>query len=192
MSLPDLLEAVAACTACADLPLGPRPIVSVGPGARMVVIGQAPGTKVHASGIPWDDDSGERLRDWLAVDRATFYDPDRIALIPMGFCYPGRKGQGDAPPRPECAPLWHERLLAELPELELIVLAGMYAQRRYLGADRKTTLTATVAAWKEYGPRRFPIPHPAWRSRLFAAKHAWFEAELLTELRSAVALAVGR
>ena len=186
MSLPVLLESVAACAVCTDLPLGPRPVVSVGARARMVVVGQAPGTKVHASGIPWDDDSGDRLRSWLDVDKATFYDPDRIALIPMGFCYPGRKGQGDAPPRPECAPLWHERLFAELPELELIILAGMYAQKHYLGSTRGKTLTATVQNWRGHGPRLFPTPHPAWRARLFARKHAWFEAELIPDLRARV------
>jgi uracil-DNA glycosylase len=149
------------------------------------VIGQAPGTKVHASGVPWHDDSGERLRGWLGVDEETFYGPT-FAIVPMGFCYPGRKGSGDAPPRPECAPLWHEPLLAAMPRLDLILLIGMYAQKRYLGRSRKRTLTDTVRASAEYAPRLLPLPHPSWRVRMWMGKNPWFEEEILPDLRARV------
>ncbi len=184
-----LLTEIRACRVCEDLPLGPRPVFTADPSSKIVLIGQAPGTKVHASGIPWDDDSGTRLRSWLGVDEATFYGP-AFAIVPMGFCYPGRKGGGDAPPRPECAPLWHERLLAEMPQLELILLIGMYAQKQYLGSRRKRTLTETVRAWPEYAPRLLPTPHPSWRVRMWMQKQPWFEAELLPELRARVAALV--
>ncbi|MCR9177308.1 MAG: uracil-DNA glycosylase family protein [Alphaproteobacteria bacterium] len=188
-----LLSDIRACRICADhLPLGPRPVVVARGAARILIIGQAPGTKVHATGIPWNDRSGDTLRGWMAVDRDTFYDPDRIAILPMGFCYPGvmpsknGKSGGDAPPRPECAPEWHEKVLAHLPQIELILLAGMYAQARYLGDRRKKTLTETVASWREYGPKLLPLPHPSWRSGNLIRKNPWFEAELLPVLRARV------
>lgn len=188
-----LLSDIRACRICADhLPLGPRPVVVARGTARILIIGQAPGTKVHATGIPWNDRSGDTLRGWMAVDRDTFYDPDRIAILPMGFCYPGvmpsknGKSGGDAPPRPECAPEWHEKVLAHLPQIELILLAGMYAQARYLGDRRKKTLTETVASWREYGPKLLPLPHPSWRSGNLIRKNPWFEAELLPVLRARV------
>jgi len=189
MPLPVLagLAEARACTLCAEhLPLGPRPVLAGTPTSRIVIVGQAPGTKVHASGVPWDDDSGRRLREWLQIDDEVFYDPARVALLPMGFCYPGRKGGGDAPPRPECAPTWHERLMAGMPELRLVVLAGMYAHKHYLGRSRRKTLTETVRVGEEYGPRLFPLPHPAWRVRLWMKKNPWFEAETLPRLRAAV------
>ena len=192
--LESLLSEIRACRICADhLPLGPRPVVVARGPARILIIGQAPGTKVHATGIPWNDRSGDTLRGWMAVDRETFYDPDRIAILPMGFCYPGvmpsknGKSGGDAPPRPECAPAWHERVLAHLPNIDLVLLAGMYAQARYLGERRKHTLTETVASWREYGPKLLPLPHPSWRSGNLIRKNPWFETELLPELRSRVA-----
>lgn len=188
-TLDSLLAEIRVCRHCAEhLPLGPRPVVVARPTARILIVGQAPGTKVHESGIPWNDRSGDTLRDWMAVDREAFYNPARIAIMPMGFCYPGRLDKGgDAPPRPECAPLWHDRLLAHLPNIELVVLTGMYAQARYLGNQRQRTLTETVAAWRNHGPRYFPLPHPSWRSGNLIRKNPWFEAELLPELRARVA-----
>ncbi len=183
--LDQLLEEVEACRICeAHLPLGPRPVVRARRGARIAIIGQAPGTKVHESGIPWDDASGDRLRDWLRMDKETFYDPARIAIVPMGFCYPGRfERGGDKPPRPECAPEWHEPIFARLPNIELTLLVGMYAQGYYLGDRAGKTLTATVANWRAYLPDRIPTPHPSWRTIGWQKKNPWFERELLPELR---------
>jgi uracil-DNA glycosylase len=182
-----LRRRIAACTACAaHLPLGPRPVARFSATARLLIIGQAPGTKVHASGIPWDDDSGDRLRDWLGIDRETFYDEALVAQMPMGFCYPGKAAGGDAPPRPECAPLWHDAVLDVLPPDRLTLLVGVHAQARYLPQLKRLTLTERV--------RRFgldlpfiALPHPAWRSRLFMAKHPWFAAEVLPPLRAMIA-----
>jgi uracil-DNA glycosylase len=186
--LASLLAEVRACHLCAShLPLGPRPVLRAGTTARLLIVGQAPGTRVHETGIPWNDPSGDRLREWLAVDRETFYDEARIAIVPAGFCYPGRKGSGDAPPRPECAPRWHPPLLAALPAIELILLVGRYAQAFYLGSRRKRTLAETVAAWPEYAPRYLPLPHPSPRNRLWLRRNAWFEAELVPRLRDRVA-----
>ncbi len=183
-----VLRAARACRVCAaHLPLGPRPVLRAGPGARLLIVGQAPGTRVHETGIPWNDPSGERLRDWLAVDRETFFDQARIAIMPMGFCYPGRDPRGgDNPPRPECAPLWHPPLLAALPAVELTLLIGLYAQRRYLGARRRKNLTETVRAWADYWPAYLPLPHPSWRNTGWLKRNPWFEAELLPELRARV------
>lgn len=187
-SLATLLDEVRACEICrAHLPLGPRPIVRAEPTARLLIIGQAPGTKVHESGVPWDDPSGDRLRDWLDVDHGTFYDAERIAIMPMGFCYPGRLDKGgDKPPRPECAPAWHDRLLAHLPKVELTLLVGGYAQRHYLGDAMRKTLTETVAAWREYLPDTLPTPHPSWRTKHWQARNPWFEKDVLPELRRRV------
>jgi uracil-DNA glycosylase len=183
-----LLAEVTACRLCADhLPLGPRPVVRPSMTARLLIIGQAPGTKVHESGIPWNDRSGDRLRDWLAVDRDTFYDTRRIAIMPMGFCYPGRdKNGGDAPPRPECAPAWHKRLLRLMPKIELVLLVGSYAQAHYLTGRRKPTMTETVAAWPEFGPRYMPLPHPSWRNTAWIKANPWFAARLLPVLQAQV------
>ena len=187
-TLDTLLAEIRACRVCeADLPLGPRPVVVANPSARILIIGQAPGTKVHESGIPWNDRSGDTLRGWLEIDKDTFYDPEKVAIVPMGFCYPGVLPRGgDAPPRPECAPLWHGRLRVELPNIKLTLLAGMYAQAEYLGKSRKKTLTATVEAWREYGPEVMPLPHPSWRSENLLRKNPWFKAELLPDLRARV------
>ncbi len=186
--LEEVLRAARACRVCAGhLPLGPRPVLRAGPGARLLIVGQAPGTRVHETGIPWNDPSGERLRDWLAVDRDGFYDQSRIAIVPMGFCYPGRNPRGgDNPPRPECAPLWHTPLLAALPGIELTLLVGQYAQAHYLGKRRRATLTETVRAWADYEPGFLPLPHPSWRNTAWLKRNPWFEAELLPDLRARI------
>jgi len=185
-TLAALLAEARACRVCAaELPLGPRPVLRAAAGARLLIIGQAPGTRVHASGIPWDDPSGERLRDWMAIERETFYDETRVAIVPMGFCYPGRDAAGgDRPPRPECAPLWHPRLVGHLPEIKLTLLVGGHAQRHYL--DRKRSVTETVRAWRESLPRYWPLPHPSWRTRAWARRNPWFEAEVIPALRAAL------
>ncbi len=192
-SLDALLAEVRACTRCAaELPLGPRPVLKARDSARLLIIGQAPGTKVHESGIPWDDPSGDRLRDWLQVDKDTFYDEGRIAIVPMGFCYPGRaKSGGDAPPRPECAPLWHQPVLAALPNIELTMLVGTYAQAHYLGKRRQKTMTETVRSWRDYGPDILPTPHPSWRTTGWQKKNPWFEEDVLPALRERVAGLMG-
>lgn len=180
-----------ACTLCArSLPHAPRPILRAGKGARIVIIGQAPGAKVHASGVPWQDDSGDHLLEWLAVERATFEDPELFAVLPMGFCYPGSKAGGDLPPRPECAPAWHARLLSTLPNASLTLLVGQYAQAYHLGDRRKDTLTATVRSFASYLPSHLPLPHPSWRSKLWMKKNPWFENEVLPILRTNVKLAI--
>ncbi len=186
--LPALLAEIRACRHCAaHLPLGPRPVLRARPTARIAIIGQAPGTRVHASGIPWDDPSGDRLRAWLGLDRDRFYDDRLIAIVPMGFCYPGvAPSGGDAPPRPECAPLWHDRVFEHLPDLDLILLVGQYAQKRYLGRGRKASLTETVRAYEAYGPRYLPLPHPSWRNTAWIKKNPWF-GEVLDVLRARVA-----
>lgn len=181
-----ILERARACRVCADhLPLGPRPVLRASPTAGLLIVGQAPGTKVHATGIPWNDASGDRLRQWLDVDRDTFYDEGRIAIVPMGLCYPGRDPKGgDKPPRPECAPLWQGPLRTALPRVGLTLLIGQYAQKWYLGRARKESMTATVAAWAEYVPRGFlPLPHPSWRNTAWLKRHPWFEADVLPVLR---------
>ena len=181
---------VRACRVCEEhLPLGPRPVVRASTSARLLIVGQAPGTRVHETGIPWNDPSGDRLRDWLGLDRDAFYDEGRIAIMPMGFCYPGvdRNG-GDKPPRRECAPLWHDRLLAQMPAVRLTLLVGMYAQQRYLGRARRRTLTETVRAWRDYLPDFLPLPHPSWRNTAWLRKNPWFEAEIVPFLRRSVAI----
>ena len=187
-SLERLLREIRACRVCArHLPFGPRPVLRVNPSARLLIIGQAPGTKVHETGIPWNDRSGDRLRDWLQLDRETFYDQSRIAVMPMGFCYPGvDKNGGDRPPRKECAPLWHARVLALLPTIELVLLVGGYAQKHYLGDGCAATMTGTVQAWRENARRFIPLPHPSWRNTGWLKRNPWFERELLPDLRERV------
>ena len=183
----DLLHDILQCKICKDhLPLGPRPVVSAHPDAKIVIIGQAPGTKVHASGIPWDDASGKQLRNWLNVSSEVFYNPQNFAIIPMGFCYPGKGKSGDLPPRPECAPQWHQSLLDKLLKVELIILIGMYSQKYYLGREAKQTLTETVKNYNEYLPKYLPLPHPSPRNRFWLTKNPWFEVEVLPMLQSSL------
>ena len=184
--LDDLLSDIRRCTVCTEfLPLGPRPIVQAGRAARIVIIGQAPGRRVHESGIPWDDPSGDRLRDWLGLSSDEFYDRDIVALVPMGFCYPGSTTSGDKPPRPECAPLWHEPLLGQLPADRLELIIGTYAQKRYI-ASRASTLTATVANWRDYLPGQVVLPHPSPRNRHWLTKNPWFETDLLPSVKARI------
>ena len=187
-SLEELLLRIRDCRHCeAHLPLGPRPVVRASATAQILIVGQAPGTKVHESGIPWNDPSGERLREWLDLDKDIFYDESRIAIVPSGFCYPGRHERGgDLPPRPECAPMWHEPLLARMPSIALTLLVGQYAQASYLAKRRHKTLTETVAHWRDFLPDYFPTPHPSWRSANWLKKNPWFEAEALPVLRERV------
>lgn len=186
-AIDSLLREIRACTLCAAyLPAGPRPIIQLSATASIVIIGQAPGTRVHESGIPWDDASGDRLREWTGLTPETFYDLARVALVPMGFCYPGTGESGDLPPRPECAPTWHDRVMAVLPPGRLTLLVGSYAQARYLPLAKKLSLTARVQAFRSYGPDIFPLPHPSWRSTGWMKRNPWFEAEVVPALRHAV------
>jgi uracil-DNA glycosylase len=187
-SLDALLAAVRACRACElHLPLGPRPVLQVAATARILVVGQAPGLRVHHSGIPWDDPSGERLRGWMGLGREVFYDASRIAIIPMGYCYPGRGAGGDLPPRRECAQLWLDQLLRRLPLIEMTLLIGQYAQRHFLGSRRKPSLAETISAWAEYTPQFMPLPHPSPRNTPWLRRHPDFERQLLPQLRSRIA-----
>jgi uracil-DNA glycosylase len=182
----DLLAEVRACTVCAaDLPAGPRPIVQFSAASRIVIIGQAPGRRVHESGVPWDDPSGDTLRGWLGLDADRFYDPDALAVVPMGFCYPGSAASGDRPPRRECAPLWHERILHVLPPDRLTIVIGSYARARY-APDAGATLDDAVAAWERLLPDRIVLPHPSPRNRHWVTKRPWFDADVLPALRARV------
>lgn len=182
-----LLQDIKQCRICEEfLDLGPNPVVSVSKKSKILVIGQAPGTKVHASGIPWDDASGKNLRKWLGVTNEQFYDPDLFGIVPMGFCYPGKGKSGDLPPRPECAPKWHTPLLDHLPEVRLTLLIGQYAQGYYLGDRKKKTLTETVRNFREYLPDFLPLVHPSPRNGIWMRKNEWFEIEIVPELQSVV------
>ncbi len=184
--LEDLLKHIAQCTICEEhLSHSPRPVLSANAQAKILIIGQAPGTKVHASGIPWDDASGRRLRQWLNVDTDTFYDNKQIAIMPMGFCYPGKGRSGDLPPRPECAPQWHQQVLAHLPNIQLTLLIGQYAQRYYLN-DSFPTLTENVQRWKDHLPHYFALPHPSPRNQIWLKKHPWFTDEVVPALQQRV------
>lgn len=185
-TLQSLLAEVRACRVCeGELPLGANPVLRASATAKILIVGQAPGTRVHESGIPWNDPSGDRLRDWMGIDRERFYDESQIAIIPMGFCYPGRGKSGDLPPRKECAPLWHERLLAQLPNIELTLLVGSYAQQHYLSSPHKT-LTERVRAWQSFVPSQLPLVHPSPRNRRWLQINPWFEAEVVTYLKQRV------
>ena len=186
-TLGGLLTAVRHCRACAPhLPLGPRPVLQAGGAARILIVGQAPGARVHASGIPWDDPSGERLRTWMGIAAARFYDASQIAIIPMGYCDPGRGNGGDLPPRRECASLWLDHLLTKLPQIEMTLLVGLHAQRHFLGNRRKQSLTETVKAWREFAPEYLPLPHPSARNTPWFQRNPWFEHELLPVLRERI------
>lgn len=180
----DLLQNIRQCTICKEyLPLGPRPIVEAHKNSRIILISQAPGRVAHQSGIAWDDAGGKRLREWLGVTEDVFYNPKNFAIMPMGFCYPGKGKSGDLPPRPECAPQWHELMWSEFKNVELVILIGMYSQKQYLKEKAKRTLTETVASYQEYLPIYFPLPHPSPRNRFWLAKNPWFEEEVLQKLR---------
>jgi len=182
-----LIRQARECRVCAPhLPLGPRPVFLVGKGARLMIVGQAPGRRVHETGIPWNDPSGDQLRAWLRMDRAQFYDARRVAIVPTGLCYPGSGERGDLPPRPECAPLWQPRFRAALPGIRLTLLVGMHAQAYFLGRRRKKSLAQTVRAWREYLPEFFPLPHPSPRNRLWMKNNPWFVKEVLPALRRRV------
>lgn len=192
-NLDALLTAVRNCRVCeSHLPLGPRPVLRAGETARILIVGQAPGARVHMTGIPWDDPSGDCLRAWLGIDKTFFYDESRIAIIPMGFCYPGRTTGGDLPPRRECAALWLDQLLARLPQIELTLLVGQYAQRHFLGSRRKRSLTATTMAWREYAPRFIPLPHPSPRNQPWFKQNPWFDEDVVPALQARIATLFAR
>lgn len=182
-----LIQEIRACQVCKNfLPNAPRPILQTSAASKILIIGQAPGSKVQTTGIPWDDKSGDNLRNWLGVDKPTFYNSDVIALMPMGFCYPGTGKTGDLPPRPECAPLWHPQLWAFMPNVSLVLLIGQYAQNYYLGKTTKGTLTETVENFNAYLPQYFPLPHPSPRNNIWQAKNQWFETTVLPVLKSRI------
>ncbi len=186
-ALNGLLREARACERCAaHLPLGPRPILRATATARLLIVGQAPGRRVHETGVPWNDPSGDRLREWMRLDREQFYDARRIAIIPAGLCYPGTGPSGDLPPRPECAPYWHPRLVPMLPALQIALLVGSYAQAYYLGSARRKTLTETVRAWRDYLPHFLPMPHPSPRNQMWLRRNPWFTEEVLPFLREVV------
>jgi uracil-DNA glycosylase len=184
--LDQLLGAIRACRVCAaDLPLGPRPVLRASATARLLICGQAPGTRVHATGLPFNDASGDRLRGWLGLARERFYDESRVAIVPMGFCYPGRDAHGgDLPPRRECAPLWQSKVHGQLAAVELVLLVGRHAQAWHLGPRAKANMTDTVRAWREYLPRFLPLPHPSWRNSGWLKRNPWFAEEVLPFARA--------
>jgi len=186
--LNNLLAEIKDCRLCEEhLPLGPLPVVQASSKAKILIAGQAPGRKVHESGIPFDDASGERLRDWMGIDREIFYDASKIAIVPMGFCFPGTGKSGDLPPRPECAEAWREKLLASLPKIELTLVIGKYAQDYHLGTLQKKNLTETVKTWKSYWKKKvLPLPHPSPRNNIWLRKNDWFEGDVLPTLKSKV------
>ncbi len=188
-SLQQLLTEVRACALCEDLPFGPRPVVQMHPNARILIAGQAPGRRVHESGVPFDDPSGDRLRDWMGVTREVFYDPKQVAILPMGFCYPGTGSSGDLPPRPECAPAWRDALMAHLKHLSTTLVLGQYAQVHHYGKAAKS-VTELVSSWRDHESQTIPLPHPSPRNNRWLARNPWFEAELLPELRKRVKTAL--
>lgn len=197
-ALEKLAEDIRACRLCIDEPAGkplphvPRPVLRVSQTARLCIVGQAPGTRVHASGTPFTDPSGDRLREWMGVSADEFYDVSRIAIVPMGFCFPGLDAKGgDLPPRRECAGHWRARLFALMPQIELTLLVGQYAQGWHLGPRRKASLTETVAAWRDYLPSAIPLPHPSWRNNAWIRKHPWFETDVLPALQRDVRRLIG-
>lgn len=187
-SLRTLLKEIRDCRLCEDhLPLGPRPVLQANSQAKILIAGQAPGRKVHETGIPFNDPSGDRLRDWMGIDEKTFYNASKVAILPMGFCFPGTGTSGDLPPRPECAEAWRETLLSSLPRVRLTLLIGQYAQKYHLGGARKKTLTETVKAWRDYWKDgMIPLPHPSPRNNIWLRKNEWFDKDVLPTLRSKV------
>lgn len=189
--LDTVVAQIRACRVCAEaLPHEPRPVVWVHPAARILIAGQAPGRRVHESGIPWNDPSGDRLRDWMGLDRETFYDKRHIAVAAMGFCYPGTVDGADLPPRRECAPKWRPQLLPLLKKVRLTLLVGAYAQRYHLGAAVKESLGETVRAWRTYPSDTLPLPHPSWRNSAWLKRNPWFEEKLVPDLRKRVQAAL--
>ncbi|MCL4132712.1 UNVERIFIED_CONTAM: hypothetical protein GTU68_023846 [Idotea baltica] len=187
-TLPELIDEIRGCRYCEEhLPLGPRPILSAASSARILIAGQAPGTKVHRSGIPWDDASGERLRSWLDMEKDIFYDETKIAIIPMGFCYPGKGERGDLPPRLECAELWQKKLMDRLPNIRITITIGQYAIKHHLGKRRKKTLTETTRHWREYLREGIiPLVHPSPRNLMWQRRNPWFETEVVPAIRQEV------
>ena len=186
-NLPQLLSDIRACRECeAHLPHGPRPVLAASRQSRILIIGQAPGRRVHESGVAWDDPSGQRLREWMGIPAETFYDVSQVAIVPMGFCYPGTGASGDLPPRKECAELWHERLLGELQAVTFTLLIGQYAHQYRLGNARKSNLTETVKSWKEFTPSMLPLPHPSPRNNRWLKQNPWFAEEVIPYLRRRV------
>ena len=182
-----LLNQIRDCRICEEfLPHGCRPVVQFSTSTKIMIIGQAPGRRVHESGIPWDDPSGDTLRKWLGVDKEAFYNPEAFGILPMGFCYPGTGKSGDLPPRPECAPQWHEQVLSSCTSVNLTLLIGTYAQKQYLGSNRKQNLTQTVQAFEEYLPNMLPLPHPSPRNNIWMKKNPWFKAQVIPKLASIV------
>ncbi|SNS76312.1 Uracil-DNA glycosylase [Ekhidna lutea] len=180
-----LMKEIRSCTVCSSFFVHkPRPVVAASESAKLLIIGQAPGRKVHESGVPWDDASGRNLRAWLGIDEEVFYDESKVALVPMGFCYPGSGESGDLPPRAECAPLWHDRLLMKCKNVKITLLIGQYAQKYYLGSAMKENLTKTVFAYREYLPKYIPLPHPSPRNRIWMKKNEWFEKDLIPNIRT--------
>ena len=185
--LEGLLADIRRCNICSDhLPMGPRPVLQASTKAKILVVGQAPGRRVHETGIPFNDPSGDRLRDWMGIDREIFYNPDKLSIIPMGFCYPGTGKSGDLPPRKECAESWREQLMDTLPSLELVLIIGQYAIEWHLGKSRKRTLTETVRSWQDYWPDRIVLPHPSPRNNIWLKRNPWFEEEIIPELKARI------
>jgi len=190
--LKSLLRNVKECTICErDLPHGVRPILQVNPKAKILIAGQAPGKKVHESGVPFDDASGDRLREWMGVSKDTFYDSNQIAILPMSFCYPGKGKSGDLPPRPECEPAWRKQLLEQLPNLKITLVLGKYAQTYHFGTV-SSSLTELVKSWETYWPNKIPLPHPSPRNNIWLSKNPWFETDLLPSLKKAVTTVLAR
>lgn len=189
--LEDLLQQIRQCRLCEpNLPLGANPIIQASKEAKLLIIGQAPGARVHKTSIPWNDPSGDRLRQWLKLDKTAFYDANKIAIIPMGLCYPGKGKSGDLPPRKECAPQWHSKVLEQLPNIGMTLLIGQYAQNYYL-QEKPKTLTETVRAWQQWAPHYLPLPHPSPRNTLWLKRNPWFEAEVVPFIREYVHAHIG-
>jgi len=189
--LESLVDEIKKCTICAEnLPLGVRPVVQVNRQARILIAGQAPGIRVHKSGVPFDDASGNRLREWMGISSEEFYDAKKIAIVPMGFCYPGTGKSGDLPPRPECEVAWRKRLLKQLPNIKMTLVLGQYAQTYHFG-KYSTSLTELVKSWQDYWPDKVPLPHPSPRNNIWLSKNPWFEKEVLPQLQEEIAILMG-